>query len=140
MAEYDPQHTMLALNMAIVSVNSILISHDKAVLEWEYSNIINRLALGNIADDPEMKKIYSELMGFITGRGLRDEEMKRLHETYTRREQEIWYRAIAEGTRSSGGLWNFLGNMSRKLERKIFGQGFMLNYYGNDYKHEAGKP
>lgn len=32
-AEYDPQHTMLALNMAIVSVNRILTAQSRAVLE-----------------------------------------------------------------------------------------------------------
>ena len=38
-AEYDPQHTVLALNMAVVSVQRILATNDRAVLEMEYSNI-----------------------------------------------------------------------------------------------------
>ena len=32
--EYDPQNTMLAMNMAIVSVNRILSTQDRVVLEW----------------------------------------------------------------------------------------------------------
>ena len=44
-AEYDPQHTMLALNMAIVSVHRIITTQSRAVLEEEYSNIINNLSL-----------------------------------------------------------------------------------------------
>ena len=62
---YDPQHTMLALNMAIVSINRILTTQDRTVLEWEYDNIINRLAFGNIESDPEMIELYQELLGFI---------------------------------------------------------------------------
>ena len=38
--DYDPQHTMLALNMAIVSVHRILTTKSKAVLDEEYSNIV----------------------------------------------------------------------------------------------------
>ncbi|MBQ9595014.1 MAG: hypothetical protein IJR35_04075, partial [Synergistaceae bacterium] len=37
--EYDPQHTMLALNMAIVSVHKILTAENRAILEQEYNNI-----------------------------------------------------------------------------------------------------
>lgn len=53
-AEYDPLNTMSALNMAIVSVNRILMTQDRAVLDWEYENIINRLAVGNIESDTEI--------------------------------------------------------------------------------------
>ena len=44
---YDPQHTMLALNMAIVSIHRIISTQDRIILDQEYNTIINKLALGN---------------------------------------------------------------------------------------------
>ena len=64
---------MLALNMAIVSVNRILTAESRAVLEQEYSSIINNLSLGNIESDSEMTALYRDLMTVITS--------KRLHTT-----------------------------------------------------------
>ncbi|MBQ8691895.1 MAG: hypothetical protein IJ520_01980, partial [Synergistaceae bacterium] len=49
--QYDPLHTMLALNMAIVSIHRIITTQDRIVLNQEYDNIINKLALGNIESD-----------------------------------------------------------------------------------------
>ena len=59
---YDPQNTMLALNMAIVSVHRILTTGDRIVLEQEYQNIINNLSLGNIENDKDMRDLYRDLM------------------------------------------------------------------------------
>ncbi|MBQ9628311.1 MAG: hypothetical protein IJR43_03490, partial [Synergistaceae bacterium] len=41
--KYDPHNTMLALNMAIVSVHRIVTTEDRIVLQHEYDNIINKL-------------------------------------------------------------------------------------------------
>ena len=117
---YDPLHTMLALNMAIVSVNRIITTQDRAVLEWEYENIINRLAIGNIESDPEMKSLYDELLGFINGKRLRQEDLIRLKDSYKRREQEAYYRAMSKGFESFKSpennptqktLWGWIGNL-----------------------------
>ena len=142
MQEYDSQNTMIALNMAIASVNKIIASHDRVVLEWEYRNIINRLALGSIESDPEMKGLYTELMNFITGRGLRDEDIKLLRESYDRREQEAWYSAMSQGvesSRSSFGLWNWLGSKTIGLFSHFLGRDFMTSWYGADYRYNAEK-
>ena len=40
--EYDKINTLLALNMAIVSVNTIVSTNDRIVLDQEYDNIINK--------------------------------------------------------------------------------------------------
>lgn len=48
---YDPQHTVLALNMAVVSIHRILSTNDRAILDTEYRNIINNLKLGSIESD-----------------------------------------------------------------------------------------
>lgn len=65
-ADYDPQHTMLALNMAIVSVNRILTTESRAVLEEEYSNIINNLSLGSIESDKDMTELYRDMLSIIS--------------------------------------------------------------------------
>lgn len=95
-AEYDPQHTMLALNMAIVSVNRILTTQDRTVLDWEYENIINRLAIGNIEGDTEIRSLFDELLSFISGKRLRQEDLKRLKDSRKHREQEAYYRSISK--------------------------------------------
>ena len=64
-ADYDPQHTMLALNMAIVSIHKIVATQDRIVLDQEYSNIINNLSLGNIEADTDLKELYQSMMDII---------------------------------------------------------------------------
>lgn len=94
---YDPQHTVLALNMAVVSINRILKTEDRAVLEWEYDNIISNLAFGNIESDPEIIELYRELMNFINGKKLRQEDSQKLRESFERRQKEAYYRSMYEG-------------------------------------------
>ena len=60
--------------MAVVSINRILTTQDRVVLEREYDNIINRLALGNIESYPEIIELYQELLNFINGKKLRQED------------------------------------------------------------------
>ena len=62
---------MLALNMAIVSVHKILTTESRSVLEQEYENIINNIAQGNIASDPEMLSLFLKLQGVISSRRLK---------------------------------------------------------------------
>ena len=83
--------------MAIVSINRILTTQDRVVLEWEYDNIINRLAFGNIESDSEMIELYRELMNFIVGKKLRQEELKRIRESVEQRQKEAYYTAMKEG-------------------------------------------
>ncbi|MBR0186334.1 MAG: hypothetical protein IJQ24_09925, partial [Synergistaceae bacterium] len=79
---YDPQHTVLALNMAVVSIQRILNTNDRAVLEMEYRNIINNLKLGSIEADPEIIALYQELMNTISGKLLSREEAEKLQKDY----------------------------------------------------------
>ena len=76
--EYDPQHTMLALNMAIVSVHRILSAQDRIILDQEYQNIINNLSIGNIKSDPEITELYNKLIDIIGQKRLREEEAKQV--------------------------------------------------------------
>ncbi|MBQ3586420.1 MAG: hypothetical protein II964_06855, partial [Synergistaceae bacterium] len=117
---YDPQHTMLALNMAIVSIHRIITTQDRIVLDQEYNTIINKLALGNIESDYEMTGLYAELMNFITGKGLRQEEAKRFQERYNRREQRQIVDALS-GIRAYGGnLWSWLGSLATSCVSSYF--------------------
>ena len=118
--DYDPQHTMLALNMAIVSIHRIISMQDRIILDQEYNTIINKLALGNIESDYEMTGLYAELMNFITGKGLRQEEAKRFQERYNRREQGQLVNAIS-GIRAYGGnLWSWLGSLATSCVSSYF--------------------
>lgn len=118
--EYDPQNTMLALNMAIVSFHRIVTAQDRVTLDQEYNTIINKLALGNIESDYEMTGLYSELMNFITGKGIRQEEARRFQERYNRREQRQIIGALS-GIRAYGGnLWSWLGSLATSCVSSYF--------------------
>ncbi|MBR1438344.1 MAG: hypothetical protein IJ587_07380, partial [Synergistaceae bacterium] len=118
--EYDPQHTMLALNMAIVSIHRIVSTQDRIILDQEYNTIINKLALGNIESDYEMTGLFAELMNFITGKGLRQEEAQRFQERYNRREQRQIINALS-GIRAYGGnLWSWLGSLATSCVSSYF--------------------
>ena len=75
--EYDPPHTMLVLNMAIVSVHKILSAKDRIVLDQEYENIINNLSIGNIKSDPEITELYNKMIDVIGQKRLQEDETKR---------------------------------------------------------------
>lgn len=118
--EYDPQHTMLALNMVIVSINRIVSTQDRIILDQECNTIINKLALGNIESDYKMTGLYAELMNFITGKGLRQEEAQRFQERYNRREQAQLENALS-GIRAYGGnLWSWLGSLATSCVSSYF--------------------
>ena len=111
---------MLALNMAIVSIHRILSTQDRIALAQEYNTIINKLALGNIESDYEMTGLYAELMNFITGKGLRQEEAKRFQERYDHREQRQIVDALS-GIRVYGGnLWIWLGSLATSCVSSYF--------------------
>lgn len=135
--KYDPQNTMLALNMAIVSVHRILTTEDRIVLQHEYDNIINKLALGNIESDYEMTELYAELMNFITGKGLRKDESERLYENFKRREQRQIMDSFSVIPPYSLNLWSWLevlrhrvclNTSAIKTRRQNFLKGWIINY------------
>ena len=117
---YDPQHTMLALNMAIVSIHKIVTTQDRIVLDQEYNTIINKLALGNIESDYELTGLFTEMMSFITGKTLRQEEAKRFQERYNKREQRQLIGALS-GIRAYGGdLFSWLGSLATSCVSSYF--------------------
>lgn len=125
--DYDPQHTMLALNMAIVSVFNIVNTQDRIVLDQEYENIINNLKLGNIEDDYEIKGLYDELLHIISNTRLREDEKARFNEKYDRMEKEALIGALS-GIRAYGGnAWNFLGSLLTSTVSSYFGYRDSVN-------------
>lgn len=98
---YDPQHTVLALNMASVSIQRILSTKDRAVLDMEYRNIISNLKLGNIESDTEIISLYQELMNVIAGKILTHEAHERIRKNYNEWERKQLANAIM-GIRAYG--------------------------------------
>ena len=80
--EYDPLHTMSALNMAAVSINRILSTQDRIVLDQEYTSIMNNLNLGNIRPDSDIMELYRKIMDVISQKRLRAEEAELLQANY----------------------------------------------------------
>ena len=109
--QYDPQHTMLALNMAIVSVHRIISSKDRVLLTNEYNNIINNLAIGNIESDKEITTLYENLLDIINNKTMREEEAQHLQKKYTQKEQRRFYDSIKR-VRAYGGDWiSWIGSL-----------------------------
>ena len=79
---YDPQHTVLALNMAVVSIHRILSTNDRAILDTEYRNIINNLKYGNIESDAEIVALFDELIAAIKAKTFSNEARKKLQSNY----------------------------------------------------------
>lgn len=117
--DYDPQHTMLALNMAVVSVHRILATQSRAVLDDEYQNIINNLSLGNIRSDPEITKLYEKLLDLTSRKKLRSDESDRLRKIYSEEAKRSLSGALSDLGKSSasmiredGGISAFFGSFS----------------------------
>ena len=93
---YDPQHTMLALNMAVVSVHRILSTKDRIILDAEYQNIINNLSIGNIRSDPEITEIYRKLLDVANNKRLRQDEAAELRKRYDAQSRSRIKEALSE--------------------------------------------
>jgi hypothetical protein len=109
--DYDPQHTMLALNTAIVSIHRIITTEDRIILDQEYRNIINNLKIGNIEDDYELKSLFQELMDVISRKTLRKEELERFQRKYDSREKNLLVNSLTNIRAYGGNAWSFLGSL-----------------------------
>ena len=119
--QYDKTNTLLALNMAIVSVKNIVTTQDRVILDQEYNTIINRLSVGDIESDYELVNVYKDLMDVITQNKLSDEEAKRFAAKYDRRQKNAIVGALA-GIRPYGGnMWSFLGSLFTQGVSAYFG-------------------
>ena len=125
-AEYDPQHTMLALNMAIVSVQRILTAQTRPVLEQEYQNIINNLSLGNIESDTEMTALYRDLMTVITSKRIRTEDSRRLLAYYDTAEKRLIAHALS-GIRTQEAIRNSARSEAANAQQDISRINFEQN-------------
>ena len=120
--DYNPQNTMLALNMAVVSVHRILTTKSRAVLDDEYQNIINNLSLGNIRSDPEITALYEKLLDITSRKKLRTDESQRLRTAYSQQAKHSLSGALSDFGKSSasaireeGGIRAFFGSFSTLL-------------------------
>ena len=120
---YDPQHTVLALNMAVVSIQRILNTNDRAVLEMEYRNIINNLKLGSIEADNEIITLYQELMNTISGKTLSIEAAGKLQANYDQWAEKHITQSVSG---VSGVIQNVLKDSGKDAAREGL-SGFMQN-------------
>ena len=102
--DYDPQNTLLALNMAVVSVHRILTTQSRAVLDVEYQNIINNLNLGNIRSDPEITALYEKLLDITSRKKLRTEEAQHLRKLYDEQSKRSISGALSDLGKSSAAM------------------------------------
>lgn len=120
-SNYDPLHTMLALNMAIVSIHRIVTTQDRIVLDQEYQNIINNLKLGSIEADFDITSLYRELLSFVILKTLRQEESERFLNRYDQREKDQLVRSLTGIRAYGGGILSFLGNLVVSCTSVYFG-------------------
>ena len=130
--DYDPQNTMLALNMAIVSVHRILSTQDRLILDQEYQNIINTLSIGNIEADPEITSLYQKLMDISSKRKLRENELQLVKKSYDLQMQGRLSSSLLELSKNSGTI---LKDMSRRQTSTnlLLGVGRLLSACGASY-------
>ena len=102
--KYDPQFTLQALNIAIVSIQKIISSENKVILTQEYDNIIHNLKTGNIEPDDEITSLYVKLMKVISSKTIRKEEKERLKAKYDKKEKRQVIVALS-GIKADGGDW-----------------------------------
>lgn len=119
--EYDPQHTMLALNMAIVSLHRIVTTQDRIVLDQEYQNIIYNLKLGNIEPDLVLVSLYEELLDGISTKTLRQKESERFQRRYEQREKNRFVHSLTDIRAYGGGIPSFLSSLSVSCISAYFG-------------------
>ena len=101
---YDPQHTMIALNMAVVSVHRILSAQDRIILDAEYQNIINNLSIGNIRSDPEITELYRKLLDVSHSKRLRQDEADEIRKRYDAQSSNKIKHALSEMAEISRGV------------------------------------
>ena len=74
--------------MAIESIHRIINTKDRSVLDMEYRNIIHNLDISNIEADNEIIELYQEVMNFISGKILAQEDSARLQKNYDNWEKQ----------------------------------------------------
>lgn len=133
---YDPQHTMLALNMAIVSVHRILTTQDRIILEQEYQNIINNLSLGNIESDKDMTALYSDLTGIISRKRLRTDEAEFFRSRYDQREQNLMNRALSRIQSQGENIFSLIGGFAVSCVSSYFAYQAMKSDIAEELRGE----
>ena len=119
--QYDPMHTLQCLNMAIVSVKTVISTQDRIVLDQEYRNIISNLRFARIKNDQPLVNLHKRLLDVCTENKLSDEEAKRFDEKYERRQKNALVSTLS-GIRTYGGtMLSFLGSLFTQGVSAYFG-------------------
>ena len=126
--EYDPLHTISALNMAAVSISRILSTQDRIVLDQEYQSIMNNLNLANIRSDPEITALYLKMLDIISRKRLRAEESSLLQARYDDAMKNRLASAVSSGMKMTAvlaggertGTLKFLGSIAAGVTSGYF--------------------
>lgn len=137
--KYDPVNTLLALNMAVVSVKTIVSTKDRIVLDQEYRNIINNLSLGDIESDADIVKLYQKLMDVITANTLKEQEEKHFQEKYDRSQQNAINNQISKLIPYGGDLASFCASLFSQGITAFFGYRDSLTTYRQDLEDSLWK-
>lgn len=108
----DFTSTMLIINMAAVSVYRILDTENRTVLKQEYDNVMNNIDFRNLRFDDELMRFFREFMEVIEKKKLRQEELKRFHESDMKHERELISTILKNVPEHSGSLWGWLGKFA----------------------------
>lgn len=124
---------MLALNMATVSINRILSTQDRIVLDQEYTSIMNNLNLGNIRPDSDIMDLYRKILDTISQKRLRAEEAEFLQARYDEEMKDRLSEAISAVADSgaelvinagtsllTGNVYGFLGGLASGVRSGYF--------------------
>ncbi len=118
---YDPMNTLLALNMAVVSVRHMTASADRIILDQEYNRIINNLKLGSIENDPEIVSLYSRLLDTISTYQLTEDESKVFSRVYDEQQRRAMTSALANLRPRGGDLESFFASLFSSGVSAYFG-------------------
>lgn len=113
--------------MAIVSIQRIINTQDRTVLDMEYRNIISNLKLGNIESDNEIIALYQELMNTISGKTLSIEAAAKLQANYDQWAEKHLTNSIAGASGLINNALQDAGKDAAKSGVSSFMKGFVRN-------------
>ena len=102
--------------MASVSIQRILNTNDRAVLDMEYRNIISNLKLGSIESDTEIISLYQELMKTISSKTLNLDAARKLQANYDQWAEKHITQSISG---SSGIIQNALNGTGKEAAASV---------------------
>ncbi len=90
----EQTNTLLALNMAIVSLGRVTASGDRVVLDAECREIFANLKPGDLEKEPQIVSLYSRLLEAMSAHRLTEDELKTVARIYDARQRRALSSAL----------------------------------------------